>query len=543
MNNDHDNSWSLSGDDPLAAGLRAAYGPDSTAYLGGRGGVLAALQASSGVGARVLLRDEPEEPAGLINPRSAEVPAEDRGTSRYQIAGEIARGGVGVVLRGRDVDLGREIAIKILRAEHASQPAMIRRLIEEAQIGGQLQHPGVLPVYEMGLDGTQRPYFTMKLVRGRTLASWLQDRPELAHERRRFLAIFEQVSQTMAYAHARGVIHRDLKPSNIMVGAFGEVQVVDWGLAKVLARGGASDDRPGWVSGSGAEAIATVRTGSPGAESEAGSVLGTPAYMAPEQANGEVESLDERCDVFALGAILCAILTGRPPYLGSRAEVLRQARAGAIEEAFARLDACGADADLIALAKRCLDPAREARPRDAGQVARAITAYLAAAEERTRRAEIDAAKAQAQAAQERRVRRLGLAFSVVLGLAVCALGVGYGLFERERHARLAATLDFEREHQARLARELAIERQRREQYEQFANVALATESKGNLIIFKARQASDREAGHWADVLYSCAAAAERIAAAAPDEEIRDRARQLFQALKQEEAATRKRASQ
>src|SRR6185437_283153 len=118
--------------------------------------------------------------------------------------------------------------------KHAGTPEMVRRFVEEAQISVQLQHPGVVPVYELGTFADARPYFSMKLIKGRTLADLLKERPEQASERSRFVAIFEQVCQTVAYAHARGVIHRDLKPSNVMVGAFGEVQVVDWGLAKVL---------------------------------------------------------------------------------------------------------------------------------------------------------------------------------------------------------------------------------------------------------------------------------------------------------------------
>src|SRR5262249_51768246 len=151
-------------------------------------------------------------------------------------------------------------------------------------------------------------------------------------------------------------------------GAFGEVQVVDWGLAKVLAQNGAEGD-----SHTGATSVDGLFE----SRSEAGSVLGTPAYMAPEQARGEVDTLDERCDVFALGALLCEILTGRPPYLGTRDVVLAQARAGNLDDAFARLVSRGADAELMAIAKRCLDPAPEIRYRDAGQVARAVSAYLA----------------------------------------------------------------------------------------------------------------------------------------------------------------------
>ena len=157
----------------------------------------------------------------------------------------------------------------------------------------------------------------MKLVKGRTLAALLAERPGPETDLPRFLSIFEQVCQTVAYAHARRVIHRDLKPANVMVGSFGEVQVMDWGLAKVLPEGGIADEAR--AAGQWQETvIMTVRSGPAGSggESQAGSVLGTPAYMAPEQARGEIERVDERADVFGLGAILCEILTGRPPFVG-----------------------------------------------------------------------------------------------------------------------------------------------------------------------------------------------------------------------------------
>jgi serine/threonine protein kinase len=134
---------------------------------------------------------------------------------------------MGVVLKGRDTDLGRDLAVKVLLDRHSDDPAMVCRFIEEAQIAGQLQHPGVVPVYELGCFGGRRPYFAMKLVKGCTLAEVLAGRPDPTADRPRLLAVFLQVAQTVAYAHARGVIHRDLKPSNIMVGAFGEVQVMD----------------------------------------------------------------------------------------------------------------------------------------------------------------------------------------------------------------------------------------------------------------------------------------------------------------------------
>src|SRR5262245_55558500 len=148
---------------------------------------------------------------------------------------------MGAVLSGRDVDLGRDLAIKVLLEKYVDRPEVARRFIEEAQIGGQLQHPGVVPVYDIGRFG-ERPFFTMKLVKGHTLAHLLGERADHTQNWARFLADLLKVAQTVAYAHAKGMIHRDLKPANVMVGAFGEVQVMDWGLAKVLAEGGVADE-------------------------------------------------------------------------------------------------------------------------------------------------------------------------------------------------------------------------------------------------------------------------------------------------------------
>src|SRR5262249_30014892 len=156
---------------------------------------------------------------------------------------------------------------------------------------------------------------TMKLVEGRTLAALLKERADPTRDLPHFLTIFQQVCQAVAYAHKQGVIHRDLKPANVMVGAFGEVQVMDWGLAKALDRG---RGRPAAESEGMAAADGQAGSGGdPRLMTQAGAVLGTYAYMAPEQARGEVEGLDERCDVFGLGAILCEILTGRPPFTGA----------------------------------------------------------------------------------------------------------------------------------------------------------------------------------------------------------------------------------
>lgn len=156
-------------------------------------------------------------------------------TGRYQLKDEIARGGMGVVVLGQDQELGRELAIKVMLSSGSTKETARQRFIEEAQIGGQLQHPGIVPVYDVGKLDDQRPFFAMKLVKGQTLSELLAESNRNPNDLPRFLSVFAQICQTMAYAHDKGVIHRDLKPANIMVGAFGEVQVMDWGLAKVLS--------------------------------------------------------------------------------------------------------------------------------------------------------------------------------------------------------------------------------------------------------------------------------------------------------------------
>ncbi len=204
---------------------------------------------------------------------------------RLQLCDVIGHGGMGVVLKGYDADLGRDLAVKVLRDRYRDQPEMVRRFIEEAQIGGQLQHSGVVPVYELGTLADRRPYIAMKWIRGRTLAEVLAGRSDCEEDRAQLLAIFESACQTMAYAHARGVIHRDLKPSNIMVGSFGEVQVMDWGLAKVMTRAETSEEpRPIAARVEPPEpTVVTGRRNENGERSRPGDVMGTPAYMAPSR--------------------------------------------------------------------------------------------------------------------------------------------------------------------------------------------------------------------------------------------------------------------
>jgi serine/threonine-protein kinase len=345
---------------------------------------------------------------------------------RYELLEEIGRGGMGAVLRGHDPDLRRDLAVKLLLPDRQNDPEALSRFTEEAQIGGQLQHPGIVPVYEVGRSADQQPYFTMKLVHGHTLAALLRERKDPGQDRARFEQIFEQVCQTIAYAHSRGVIHRDLKPSNIMVGAFGEVQVMDWGLAKVLKGGDGSVP---------AGVVRTSRSEGGSDKTAPGRVAGTPAYMAPEQAAGEPERLDQRCDVFALGAILCEILTGLPPY--GRAEdpdVFFKAMRADLAEAFARLDACGADAELIRLARGALAAEPEYRPANAGVLAAGMAAYRESMATRLRQAELAQAEARARAAEERKRRRLTLGLAAFVLLTALLVGGAWLWFERRRES-------------------------------------------------------------------------------------------------------------
>ncbi len=326
----------------------------------------------------------------------------------------------------------------MIREEHRDQPELVRRFVEEAQIGGQLQHPGIVPVHELGRLPDGRLFIAMKLVKGRTLAALLETRRGPDADRIRFLSIFEQICQTMAYAHARGVIHRDLKPSNIMVGSFGEVQVMDWGLAKVLDHGGVANEGRAITPSDDSAAVCTLRSGA-AIESRAGSVVGTPSYMAPEQARGALDTLDERADVFALGSILCEILTGQPAFVGeSGVDVFRKAERADLSDAFARLDASEADAELKALGRSCLAAAPKHRPSDAGTIVAKLTAYLQGVEGRLREAELAQARAEARAVGERRRRLLTHALAASV-LATALIGAaGWGWIDRERRRREVA---------------------------------------------------------------------------------------------------------
>ena len=269
---------------------------------------------------------------GNLSPESPDVPSASAvGVSRVGTASEgatylvirpFAKGGMGKISIARDVPLKRDVALKELRDSAADNPDSRQRFVAEAEITGQLEHPGVVPVYALGMDDHGKPFYAMRFVEGPTLHQAIEQyhKAPTAAELRKLLRPFVMVCHTMAYAHDRGVIHRDIKPANIMLGAFGETLVMDWGLAKPLASGDSPESTVGDVAQQ--QLAARPEVTAPGR------ILGTPAYMPPEQASGKVDELGPAADIYSLGAVLYQVLTGKPAYRGSSsAEVIEQVRA------------------------------------------------------------------------------------------------------------------------------------------------------------------------------------------------------------------------
>ncbi|MDZ4859049.1 MAG: serine/threonine-protein kinase, partial [Candidatus Hydrogenedentes bacterium] len=237
---------------------------------------------------------------------------------RYWLKSEHARGGQGRLLLVHDESLGRDIILKELLSipdANVDKPSparrtasIVARFLQEAKVTSQLEHPSIVPVYEVGLRPDSTPYYTMKLLKGKTFSAALKDCKTLA-ERLGLVRSFGDICHGLAYAHSRGVIHRDLKPSNVMIGQFGETVILDWGLAKVKGK-------PDIQYDAFEKTVTAIKVGFSSSEgkTEPGAILGTPAYMSPEQARGEVDRVDERSDVFGLGMILYEIITGRLPF-------------------------------------------------------------------------------------------------------------------------------------------------------------------------------------------------------------------------------------
>ncbi len=306
---------------------------------------------------------------------------------RYTMLGEIGRGGMGAVVRVRDDDLRRTLAMKVIlgredTSREGDTPAVDRRtlgrFLEEAQITAQLEHPGIVPVHELGLGGDGRVYFTMRLVNGEDLHTIFKYVQEQTHDwtTTRALHALLKVCDAVTYAHDKGVVHRDLKPTNVMVGAYGEVYVMDWGLARVY---GAS---------TGTKSMTEVRTERNDLRDQHpdsplvtlhGDVVGTPSYMAPEQARGDTNAIGPQGDVYAVGAMLYQLLSGRVPYLepGARMplrQVLEAVRAGP-PKSLHKL-APQAPAELIAIADKAMQRDPSARYSNMHELSNDLRAWL-----------------------------------------------------------------------------------------------------------------------------------------------------------------------
>ncbi|MGB7325312.1 MAG: serine/threonine-protein kinase [Rubripirellula sp.] len=392
-------------------------------------------------------------------------------SGRYDYRRLLGCGGMGEVYLVHDHVLGRNVALKVLRREGGEHVDLHRRFVEEAQIGGQLQHPGIVPIYDFGTLESGVSYFTMKYVKGLTLSDSLE-KHGIANDPKAWLDPFVSICQTLAYAHSKNVIHRDLKASNVMVGAFGEVQVLDWGLAKVVGHPDEApvivertDNKPadlemtttkGELSDTSRlteRTVTVIRTptspesdvGSAATDdsrTRIGSIIGTLAYMPPEQANGLVQEMDCRSDVFALGSILCRILTGYPAYHETDGrKLLAMARQGDLRECYQRLERCDCDDALKQIVRGALSPDKFDRPANAGELGQQITDYRRGIQDRLRNAELDnaastarAQEAEQTAAAERRWRRVSTALLSVVMLVVVGSGVAGWWIAKNREA-------------------------------------------------------------------------------------------------------------
>ncbi len=436
-------SGNASRNDSLAERLRGLYG--------------------EGVDPEITLEGENSQAGDASAEVVRRLGAHSGGFGRYRLKDELARGGQGTILRVWDEDLRRSLAMKVILGKDEQRSGSVHvdtrslgRFLEEAQVTGQLDHPGIVPVHELGLDSKGRLYFTMKLVRGRDLKAIYR----LVHEGQegwnvtRALGILLRMCEAMSYAHSKGVIHRDLKPGNVMVGRFGEVYVMDWGLARVLGRPDHRNVRIQPAEMTQTFNLAMHDKGSQASDAPLltmdGDVVGTPAYMSPEQANGDIEKMGPHSDVYSAGAMIYQLLARQLPYLPPGVKLSNYAVWYRVQEGPPTpLHALAPDtpAELIAICEKAMarDPAE--RYRDMSQLAEDLRAYL---EHRV----VHAYETGAVAELRKWIsRNRPLALSVAAGL-VLALGglTAVGLVEAHGR-RTADALRARADESARIARE------------------------------------------------------------------------------------------
>src|SRR5262245_22595469 len=441
---------------------------------------------------------------------------------RYQMRGEIAKGGQGTVVQVWDDDLRRHLAMKVLVGRSSDgtvtgtgarsvTPRSLARFLEEAQVTGQLDHPGIVPIHELGLDAQGRVYFTMKLVKGRTLKEVFQLAAEGKENwtRTRALSVLLKVCEAMAYAHHKGVVHRDLKPANVMVGRFGEVFVMDWGLARVLGREdlanvGIAPEFP-------TAELQSEREDAQGSHASEvvtkdGHVVGTPAYMSPEQALGKLEEIGPHSDVYSVGAMLYHLLAGHTPYVKPGTTPTNYSIWYSVQERAPdplQERAPDAPAELVAICEKAMAREIGARYRDMGELSEDLMAFL---EHRTVRAYQTGALVELRKWVE---RNKGLAAASAAGVLVLILGLVTALVlktESDHNAALAARNAEEARTQtaAALAKEEEArhQKERAEKNEELAreNARLANERAEDILRLTALQDLD-ELGREADGLW------------------------------------------
>ena len=270
------------------------------------------------------------------------LPLEDRRAQHLDVQKEIARGGMGVIFATKESATRRTVAMKVMYEERDTETAA--RFIEEAQVTAQLEHPNIVPIYDLGVGEDGQPFYTMKLVLGITLQKVLElIRKRVPETVEKYplgylLAIFQKICDALAFAHSKGVIHRDLKPANVMLGKYGEVMVMDWGLAKIIGKKKVAS--PATPKAANFENTVMGLRGRhvDGFATMAGSIMGTPQYMSPEQAIGEIDNLDARSDIYTLGIILYELLTLEIPFNGrTPGEILANIESGHYTPATARV--------------------------------------------------------------------------------------------------------------------------------------------------------------------------------------------------------------
>ncbi|MBK9386916.1 MAG: SUMF1/EgtB/PvdO family nonheme iron enzyme [Planctomycetes bacterium] len=369
---------------------------------------------------------------------------------RYDIRREINRGGMGIIERVWDDDLGRSVAMKVMlgsstapSAVDPGAPTKLERFIAEAQITSQLDHPGVIPVYDVGIDEDGRLYFTMPFVKGRTAGEIFRYAREKKNDwdSSRALEVILKVCDTLAFAHERDVVHRDIKPSNIMVGRFGEVYVMDWGLAKVQGQAEEKAGRPRVGSSAAHTVIHTDRSkkrqGS-SSTTQAGTILGTPSFMSPEQGFGRIEEVGPATDIYSVGALLYTLLTGYEPYQEPGANVRPESVLDSLlagpPTPVARLEP-NAPPELVAICEKAMARKVAQRYASMGELSRDLRDFLAG---RVVRAHVTGPLAELRKWVAR-----NRAFAAAAALALVALIVGLGaslvFYARERDAAQRTT--------------------------------------------------------------------------------------------------------